>query len=125
MVCVPPQYSLMNCYIPFNRSPVHPSVFATASSNGTLNIWNIASTLDQPVSGTDGIPIDSGADAFSVDFTSSARQGLNRIQWSADGRRLAVASGDKLHGEHVWKVKGDEESRVMQNLVSRGILHQE
>ncbi len=129
MVWVPPKYSLMNCYIPFNRSPVHPSVFATASSNGTLNIWNIASTLDQPVSGTDGIPIDSGADAFSVDFTSSARQGLNRIQWSADGRRLAVASGDKLHvlgvGEHVWKVKGDEESRVMQNLVSRGILHQE
>jgi dynein intermediate chain len=113
----------------FVRSPVHPSIFATASSNGTLNFWNLASTLEQPVSGTDGIPIESGTCGASVDMTSSARQGLNRIQWSADGRRLAVASGDKLHilgvGEHVWKAKGDEESRVMHNLMSRGLIHQE
>lgn len=113
----------------FLRSPVHPSIFATASSNGTLNIWNLASTLDQPVSGPDGIPIDSGAGGASVDSSASAYHGLNRIQWSSDGRRLAVASGDKLHilgvGEQIWKVKGDEESRVMHNLMSRGLIQQD
>ena len=117
------------------RSPVHPSIFATASSNGTLNIWNLASALDQPVSGTDGISIDgpaghgasSGAAPDSA--TTSSRQGLNRLRWSLDGRRMAVASGDKLHvlgvGDDVWKSKGDEEGRVMHNLVSRGLIQQE
>ena len=104
-------------------SPVHPSVFATASSNGTVNIWDLASTIDQPVSGTEGISIDgpNGADY-------SSRQGLNRLKWSADGKRMAVASGDKLHvlgvGEDVWKTKGDEEGRVMNNLLSRGLIQE-
>mmetsp|Transcript_22859 Transcript_22859/g.47702 ORF Transcript_22859/g.47702 Transcript_22859/m.47702 type:complete len:819 (-) Transcript_22859:189-2645(-) len=105
-------------------SPIHPSIFATASSNGTLNIWNLATSLDQPISGTDGIPIDGG----SADDSATSRQGLNRLQWSADGRRMAVASGDKLHvlgvGEDVWKSKGDEEGRVMHNLVSRGLIQE-
>ncbi|KAL3827180.1 hypothetical protein ACHAXA_006735 [Cyclostephanos tholiformis] len=107
-------------------SPVHPSIFATASSNGTINIWNLAITLDQPVSGTEGIPIDGGAPGNP---SSSSYQGLNRLQWSSDGRRLAVASGDKLHvlsvGEHAWKAKGDEEGRVMHNLISRGLIQQD
>jgi dynein intermediate chain len=105
-------------------SPVHPSIFATASSNGTMNIWNLASTIDQPINGTEGIPIsgsDTGAD--------SPHQGLNRLQWSSDGRRLAVASGDKLQilgvGEHIWKAKGNEEGKVMSNLISRGFILQE
>lgn len=42
---------------------------------------------------------------------------------------MAVASGDKLHilgvGEDVWKTKGDEEGRVMHNLISRGLIQQE
>lgn len=104
-------------------SPVHPSVFATASSNGTLSLWNLATSLDQPVSGTDGIPIDNLAAGGD-----SSRRGLNRLKWSADGRRMAVASGDKLHvlgvGEDIWKSKGDEESRVMNNLVSRGFIQE-
>jgi dynein intermediate chain len=91
-----------------SRSLINPSIFATASSNGTINICNLASTLDQPVSGTEGIPIDGGAPG---DPSSSSYQGLNRLQWSSDGRRLVVASGDKLHvfgiREHVWKAKGD------------------
>ena len=107
-------------------SPVHPSIFATASSNGTVNIWNLATSLDQPISGTEGISIDfSGADAAMA--SSSSRQGLNRLKWSADGRRMAVASGDKMHvlgvGEDVWKTKGDEEGKVMNNLLSRGLIH--
>ncbi|KAL7472951.1 hypothetical protein ACHAXS_013336 [Conticribra weissflogii] len=65
----------------------------------------------------------------SIFATASTRQGLNRIQWSGDGRRMAVASGDKLHvlgvGEDVWKSKGDEDGRVMNNLLSRGLIQQE
>ena len=107
------------------RSPVHPSVFATASSNGTVNIWNLATTLDQPISGTEGIDVCSSGGSASKD-SSSRHQGLNRLQWSLDGRRMAVAEGDKLHvlgvGEEAWKSKGDEEGRVMHNLVSRGLI---
>jgi len=106
-------------------SPVHPSIFATASSNGTVNIWNLASSLDQPVSGTEGIPIDNSTAGDS----SSSSSGLNRLQWSADGRRMAVASGDKLHvlgvGEEAWKSKGDEEGRTMAQLRSRGLIQQD
>ena len=53
---------------------------------------------------------------------------LNRLKWSADGRRMAVASGDKMHvlgvGEDVWKTKGDEEGKVMNNLLSRGLIQE-
>jgi hypothetical protein len=39
---------------------------------------------------------------------------------------MAVASGDQLHvlgvGDDLWKSKGDEESRVMSNLISRGFI---
>jgi dynein intermediate chain len=112
-------------------SPVHPSIFATASSNGTVNIWNLATSLDQPISGTEGISIDNFSNN-STDPTSVAaaasRQGLNRLKWSADGRRMAVASGDKMHvlsvGDDVWKSKGDEEGSVMNNLLSRGLIHE-
>jgi dynein intermediate chain len=92
-------------------------------ATGTINIWNLATTLDQPVSGTEGIPINGGAHG---DPSSSSYQGLNR---SSDGRRLAVASDDKLQvlsvGEHVWKAKGDEEGRVMHYLISRGLIQQD
>ncbi|KAL9188235.1 hypothetical protein ACHAXT_006613 [Thalassiosira profunda] len=105
-------------------SPVHPSVFATASSNGTVDVWNLASSLDQPVSGTEGVPVASGA-ASAGDASS---QGLNRLRWSADGRRMAVAAGDKLHvlgvGEDLWKAKGDEDARIMHSLTSRGLVHE-
>ncbi|KAL3790522.1 hypothetical protein HJC23_007671 [Cyclotella cryptica] len=110
-------------------SPVHPSIFATASSNGTINVWNLASSLDQPVSGSDGIPVgDNTPTSTPTDSTSvnPSRSGLNRLRWSADGRRMAVASGDQLHvlgvGDDLWKSKGDEESRVMNNMISRGFI---
>ena len=82
-----------------------------------MNIWNLATSLEQPISGSDGIQIDDGG------------SGLNRIKWSADGRRMAVAAGDKLHvlgvEEDFCKSKGDEESKVMSNLMSRGFIHGE
>mmetsp|Transcript_28584 Transcript_28584/g.57109 ORF Transcript_28584/g.57109 Transcript_28584/m.57109 type:complete len:266 (+) Transcript_28584:3-800(+) len=109
-------------------SPVHPSIFATASSNGTVNIWNLATFLDKPISGSKGIPIDN-FQSISPSADPAARQGLNRIQWSGDGRRMAVASGDKLHvlgvGEDIWKSKGDEDGKVMNNLHSRGLIQED
>ena len=109
-------------------SPVHPSIFATASSNGTVNIWNLATSLDQPISGTEGISIDTFSNNSTDPTSVAAGQGLNRLKWSADGRRMAVASGDKMHvlsvGEDVWKSKGDEEGNVMNNLLSRGLIHE-
>jgi len=103
-------------------SPVNPSIFATASSNGSLGIWNLATSLDEPLTGSDGIVVDA-AEGGGI------ARGLNKLQWSLDGRRIAVACADKLHvlglTEDVWKPKGDEESRMMTNLKSRGLLDEE
>mmetsp|Transcript_29786 Transcript_29786/g.43529 ORF Transcript_29786/g.43529 Transcript_29786/m.43529 type:complete len:655 (+) Transcript_29786:155-2119(+) len=100
--------------------PTHPSVFATASSNGSLGLWNLASSLDEPISGTEGI---------FVDKASGSAQGLNKIKWSLDGRRIVAASADRLHvlgmSEDVWKPKGDEDARMMHNLTSRGFLDED
>jgi len=117
-------------------SPSHPSVFATASSNGNLHLWNLANSIDQPMSGSEGIPLlhESGSNAGGGGASSSSssshrRAGINRIKWSADGRRIAVASGDKVHvlsvSEEFCKGKGDEEGRVMHNLISRGLIEEE
>lgn len=107
---------------------MHPSIFATASSNGTINLWNLATSLDQPISGSDGIQIDDNAATISTDSTATVdgSRGLNRLKWSADGRRMAVASGDQLHvlgvSDDLVKSKGDEESKVMSHLVSRRLV---
>lgn len=102
-------------------SPMHPAVFATASSNGSLGLWNLASSLDEPISGSEGIVIDT-------DDTSTPR-GLNKIRWSADGRRIVVASADELNvlamSEEISRPKGDEDGRMMSNLISRGLLEEE
>ena len=56
-------------------------------------------------------------------------RGLNKIKWSSDGRRMLVASADRVHvlsmSEDVIRQKGDEEERMMNNLVSRGLLERE
>lgn len=97
--------------------PHHPSLFATASSNGSVGIWNLATSLEEPISGKGGLLVESDPD--------SAR-GLSKLQWSHDGRRLAVASGDSLHilsmVEDVVRPKGDEDSKVMNSLVARGLI---
>lgn len=101
-------------------SPIHPSVFATASSNGSLGLWNLASSLDEPISGSDGIVVEA---------SSALTSGLNKIRWSSDGRRIVAASADKLHvlgmSEDVSRPKGDEDARMMSNLTSRGFLAEE
>eukprot|EP00566_Odontella_aurita_P007514 CAMPEP_0113581846 /NCGR_PEP_ID=MMETSP0015_2-20120614/31551_1 /TAXON_ID=2838 /ORGANISM="Odontella" /LENGTH=697 /DNA_ID=CAMNT_0000486383 /DNA_START=247 /DNA_END=2340 /DNA_ORIENTATION=+ /assembly_acc=CAM_ASM_000160 len=100
-------------------SPVHPSVFATASSDGTLGLWNLSASLDEPLSGTEGIVVDGAPD-------SSSARGLNKIRWSHDGRRIAAAAADRLHvlsmSDEVSRPKVDDEAKMMSNFTSRGML---
>jgi len=103
-------------------SPVHPSIFATASSNGTLGLWNLATSLDEPITGPDGVSVEDGAGGDAP----SSSHALNKIKWSQDGRRIVAASYDTLHvfgmAEEVWKPNADDETRMMNNLKGRGLL---
>jgi dynein intermediate chain len=112
-------------------SPVHPGLFATACSNGTLGLWNLASSLDEPLTGAEGLSLlndslDAAAAAASESTRPDRNRGLNKIRWSGDGRRLAAASGDVVHvltiPEDIARPKGDEDDKIMNNLVSRGLI---
>lgn len=101
-------------------SPAHPSLFASASSNGTVGLWNLASSFEEPMTGQDGIVVEP--DAMSG-------RGLNKLRWSSDGRRIAVASSDRVHilslTEEVTRSKGDEESKIMNHLLARGLIERQ
>lgn len=101
-------------------SPSHPSLLATASSNGTIGLWNFAQSLEEPITGADGIVVEPDA---------GSGRGLNKLKWSSDGRRMLAASADRVHvlvlAEDVVRHKGDEDSKMMANLESRGLLDRE
>ena len=48
--------------------------------------------------------------------------GLNKVRWSAEGRRMLVAAGERVHvlslADEVLRQKGDEEYRMLNLLVS-------
>ena len=98
-------------------SPTHPSLFATASSNGTVGLWNLATSFEEPITEQEGIVVEP--DALSG-------RGLNRLKWSLDGRRVAVASSDRVHvltlAEDITRSKGDEENKIMNQLLARGLI---
>jgi len=98
-------------------SPSHPGLMATASSNGTIGLWNFALSLEEPITGSDGIVVEPDG---------GSGRGLNKLKWSSDGRRMLVASADRVHAlvlaEDVVRQKGDEDSRMMNHLLSRGLL---
>jgi dynein intermediate chain, cytosolic len=104
----------------FFRSPAHPALMATASSNGTLGLWNLAQSLEEPITGSDGIVVEPDG---------GSGRGLNKIKWSSDGRRMLVASTDRVHvlvlAEDVVRQKGDEDARMMHHITSRGLLGKE
>ena len=92
-------------------SPSHPSVFATASSNGSVGLWNLSTSLDEPIT--------------NVVVEPDSSRGLNRLSWSLDGRRLAAASSDQIHllnlTEEAVRTKGDEDAKSMMNhFMARG-----
>lgn len=98
-------------------SPTHPTLFATASSRGTMSLWDLADDLDEPLTKSDGLDVGEGT------------TGLNRLRWSADGRRIAVASSDRLvvmsMTDEVSKPKADDETKMMNHLTSRGFLEED
>jgi len=101
-------------------SPAHPSLCATASSNGTICLWNFASSLEEPITGFDGIVVEPDG---------GSGRGLNKLKWSQDGRRMIVASADRVHvlslAEDVVRQKGDESEKIMSHFQSRGLLDRE
>jgi len=101
-------------------SPSHPSIFATASSSGALGFWNLAASLDEPITGSEGIVVELDGPSSQVP------RGLNKIRWSQDGRRIAAASSDRLHvisvSDDISKPKADDEVNMMDNLTARGLL---
>jgi dynein intermediate chain, cytosolic len=101
-------------------SPAHPSLMATASSNGTIGLWNFAHSVEDPITGSDGIVVEADG---------GSGRGLNKLKWSSDGRRMLVASLDRVHvlvlSEDVVRQKGDEDQKMMAQLTSRGLLDRE
>lgn len=101
-------------------NPVHPTLMATASSNGTVGLWNFANSMEEPVTSSDGIVVEPDG---------SSGRGLNKLKWSPDGRRMLAASADRVHvlvlSEDVVRQKGDEDFRMMNHLTSRGLLDRE
>jgi len=114
-------------------SPNHPSVFATCGCDGVVHIWNLAVSMDQPLTGIDGIQIESANETRIPSSTSSSNtvvsRGLNHIEWSLDGRRMAVACADTLYilgfSEEVWKPRADEGKRLVNQFITRGFLDQD
>jgi dynein intermediate chain, cytosolic len=91
------------CDVQWN--PVHPSLFATASSNGTVGLWNLADSIEVPCG----------------EVLIEPNTGVNKILWSSDGRRILVASGERVHVlnlvDEVLRQKGDEEDRMLNFLI--------
>ncbi|GAX13710.1 dynein intermediate chain, cytosolic [Fistulifera solaris] len=102
-------------------NPVHPSLFATGSSNGRLGLWNLALSLDEPLTGGDGIAVDPERTE-----TASGLSGIHKLSWSLDGRRLAIASSDRMHVFHLTeevlrsRYAEEDSKRVMQQFRTRG-----
>lgn len=101
-------------------NPTHPAMMATASSNGTMGLWNFANSMEEPITGSDGI---------IVEPDGVSGRGLNKLKWSLDGKRILAASADRVHvlvlSEDVVRQKGDEDFRMMNHLTSRGLLDRE
>lgn len=109
--------SIKQLLLNIKRSPTNPCLFALASSNGKLGLWNLAQSFDQPLSG-DGILLRTGE--------GTDQYALNKVQWSSDGRRLAVGSGDQLYilglTDEVTKIKEDDETKMMERFSSRRLI---
>ena len=105
-------------------NPYNPGIFATASTNGTVGLWNLAQSLDESL--TDGLTV--SAAAATTGGEEQEVEGLTKLAWSIpDGRRLAVAGGGgRVHvltlADEVVRPKGDEDARIVQQLVARGFL---
>lgn len=77
-----------------------------------MGLWNLASSLDEPLG--------------EIVVEKEVGRGLNKLKWSIDGRRMLVASGDRVRvlslSDDVLRQKGDERERMMNQLITRGLL---
>lgn len=98
-------------------SPTNPCLFASASSNGRLGLWDLAESFDRAVTG-DGIVVRKEDE--------DEQYALSKLRWSGDGRRLAIGSGDQLHilslYDDVAKAKEDDETKMMERFTSRRLI---
>lgn len=89
-------------------SPVHPALFSTVSSNGSMSLWNLGRSLEEPLT------------TMSIDTD----RGLNKLSWSSDGRRVAVAAADEVRVIH-WTddlSNSDDEAKMANELLTRGLI---
>ena len=98
------------------RSPTHPCIFASACSNGRLELWNLSVSIEKPLSG----------EGISVRNENEEQYALGKIKWSSDGKRLAVASGDQLHilglQDSFTRAEGDDGDLMMEYFASRKLI---
>eukprot|EP00301_Raphidiophrys_heterophryoidea_P005564 c12324_g1_i1.p1 GENE.c12324_g1_i1~~c12324_g1_i1.p1 ORF type:complete len:646 (-),score=169.97 c12324_g1_i1:404-2341(-) len=59
-------------------SPTHPAVFASVDGTGVLSVWNLNSETDLPITKVQAL----------------SDHALNRVQWSKDGKLVAVGSSN-------------------------------
>ncbi|KAI2496460.1 hypothetical protein MHU86_18044 [Fragilaria crotonensis] len=73
--------------------------------NGSVGLWNLADSIEDALG---EVIVEPGV-------------GVNKVRWSADGRRLLIAAGERVHvlslADDVLRQKGDEEER-MTNLLA-------
>ena len=96
-------------------SPTQALIFALATAQGKIGLWNLADQLNEPL--TKGGSMRVGA------------RGANRLQWLVDGRRIATALSEYVVvvslAKEVRKGRLDNETHMMGNLVLRGFLDEE
>ncbi|KAH9191996.1 hypothetical protein AeNC1_006029 [Aphanomyces euteiches] len=85
-------------------SPTHPGLFATADGSGKASVWNISQDSEIPVA--------------EVQVSERA---LNKVRWTADGKRLMV--GDSAGDTYVYDIpveiaqpRADETTRLESKL---------
>jgi dynein intermediate chain len=71
--------------------PSHPAMFATVDGTGSLDLWNLNEETEIPIL-----------------KTSVSQKALNRIRWSADGKR--ILTGDSLGNLFIYDT-GDVRSQ--------------
>ncbi|KXJ11141.1 Cytoplasmic dynein 1 intermediate chain 2 [Exaiptasia diaphana] len=86
-------------------SPIHPALFATVDGMGKLDLWNLNTDTE--------VPITSSA----TEMTS-----LNRVRWTNSGHQIAVGDDDgKVFiydvGEQLAVPRADEWSRLQNTLI--------
>lgn len=81
-------------------SPVNCSLFAAITSGGHLIFWNLNRSSSEPVESINVMPIFTRASASEHSSSSSsltsntveAAMALNRLLWSADGKRVFIGN---------------------------------